>query len=249
MRPAVECDRLRLTHGAVVAVDDATLRLPTGALTAIVGPNGSGKSTLLRAVSGLHPVAAGSLRVLGGSPGGSRRRVAHLLQSTTINESVPITVEEVVRMGRFARLGLFGRGDGRAVVEAMDRMRIAHLSRRHLHELSGGQRQRVIVAQALAQEAELLLMDEPIAGLDITSGERIDRIIGEEVARGTTVVLTTHDLHVAMKADHVVLLATRVVAEGPPDRVVTTDHLAEAYGGHLHELPGGGFVLDDPRPH
>ena len=246
---AVRASGLRLTHGTTVAVDDATLELPTGALTAVVGPNGSGKSTLLRAMSGLHPVERGHLEVLGQRPGTTRRRLAHVLQSTTVNETVPITVAEVVGMGRFARLGLFGRGDRAHVEEAMERTDIAPLARRHLRELSGGQRQRVIVAQALAQRAEMLLLDEPMAGLDITSADRIDQIIREEVERGTTVVLTTHDLHVAMEADHVVLLATRVVASGLPEEVVTADHLSDAYGGHLHELPGGGFVLDDPAPH
>lgn len=246
---AVVARALRLSHGARVAVDGADLAFPEGALTAIVGPNGSGKSTLLRAVSGLHPVADGDLRVLGSTAVSARRRVAHVLQATVTNDAVPITVEEVVRMGRYGRARLFGRIERDVVGRAMERMGVADLANRHLTELSGGQRQRVLIAQALVQDAELLLLDEPIAGLDVASADRIDALVREEVDAGRTVVLTTHDLHTAMKADHVVLLSTRVVAQGRPEEVLTTDHLSDAYGGHLHELPGGGFVLDDPHPH
>lgn len=247
---AVVADDLSLRHGSHVAVDGADLCLPAGRLTVIIGPNGSGKSTLLRSISGLQEVGAGTLEVLGGAPR-SQRRVAHVLQSAVVNEAIPITVREVVGMGTYVRRGLFRRGhdDAVAVDEAMERLGISDLERRHLGQLSVGQRQRVMVAQALVQEADLLLLDEPVAGLDLTSAERIETIIAAEIERGRTVILTTHDLDTALTGDHVVLLATKVVASGRPEEVLTEAHLATAYGGHLHQLPGGGFVLDDPAPH
>lgn len=249
--PAVTASGLVLRHGNHVAIDHADLVLPVGRRTVIIGPNGSGKSTLLRSISGLHEVAGGSLEVLGASPQSQHARIAHVLQSTVVNSAIPITVREVVAMGTWSRRGLFGRSrhDDEAIEDGLQRLGIVDLSRRHLDELSIGQRQRVMVAQALVQQADLLLMDEPVAGLDITSAERIEHIIADEIADGRTVVLTTHDLETALQGDHVVLLSTRVIAAGSPAHVLTREHLAEAYGGHLHELPDGGWLLDDPAPH
>lgn len=228
----------------------ADLDLPAAGLTAVIGPNGSGKSTLLRALSGLHAPRSGQLSVCGGPPG--RHEVAHVLQTRTVNATLPVTVAEVVRIGRYRQRGPFRRftaADRRAVATAMDRMEITALADRHLDELSGGQRQRVYLAQGLAQEADLLLLDEPVAGLDLTSLDRIAGVLRAETEAGRTVVITTHELHTAQAADHVVLLATEVVASGPPADVLTPDNLAAAYGGHLHELPGGELMLDEPHAH
>lgn len=248
---AITATGLVLRHGSHLAVDAADLAVPLNRRTVIIGPNGSGKSTLLRAISGLHEVAGGTLEVLGGPPTSRHHRIAHVLQASVVNDAVPITVREVVRMGLFGRLGLFGRSGTKEhrVDRALDRLGIIDLQRRHLDELSVGQRQRVMVAQALVQDAELLLLDEPVAGLDLTSADRIERIITDELADGRTVVVTTHDLDTALRGDHVVLLATEVVASGSPTHVLSEAHLSAAYGGHLHELPGGGLVLDDPAPH
>jgi iron complex transport system ATP-binding protein len=248
--PVVEARGLTLSHDRTVALAHADLALPAGGLTAVIGPNGSGKSTLLRALSGLHAPTAGTLTVCGGAPG--EHSVAHVLQSTVINEALPVTVREVVRMGRFRSRGPFRRltaHDHAAVDEAMRRMEIASLADRHLNELSGGQRQRVYVAQGLAQQAELFLLDEPVNGLDLPSLDRIAAVLREETTRGRTVILTTHDLHTAQAADHVVLLNGRIIASGTPAEVLTPAHLSEAYGGHLHELPGGELMLDDPHGH
>lgn len=248
--PVVRSRSLTLRHGDVVAIDGADLDLPAGGLTAMIGPNGSGKSTLLRAISGLHEPASGELTVCGAPPG--RHQVAHVLQTTTVNGALPVTVREVVRMGRYRERGPFRRftdADHDAVETAMEQMEVTDLAHRHLDELSGGQRQRVYLAQGLAQQAELLLLDEPVTGLDLTSLDRISQVLREETDAGRTVVLTTHELHTAQAADHVVLLAGRVVASGPPADVLTPDHLADAYGGHLHELPGGELMVDEPHLH
>jgi manganese transport system ATP-binding protein len=174
------------------------------------------------------------------------------MQSNRVNEAVPLTVIEVVRIGRYARRGLVGRftsADHAAVDEAMDRMGIADLARRHLRELSGGQRQRVFVAQGVAQDAELLLLDEPVTGLDLVSQERIEGLLEDESARGHTVILTTHDVVTAAAADHVLLLATHVVAAGPPDEVLTEEHLGHAYSGTAFRTAEGTLVIGDPHVH
>jgi len=250
--PAAYLRALTLHHGTRTAVDHADLDLPAGRVTAIIGPNGSGKSTLLRAMSGLHPVTAGTLEVLGLPARQGRADIAHVLQATTTNPALPITVGQVVEMGCWSATGPLRRisAEARARAEqAMVRMDLVDLRRRHLGELSGGQRQRVLVAQALAQGADLLLLDEPTTGLDLPSRDHIEQAQADEVAAGRTVVLTTHDVETAAAADHVVLLATRVMATGSPAHVLTAEHLEAAYGGHLHELPSGTFVLDDPTPH
>ncbi|MTV25918.1 metal ABC transporter ATP-binding protein [Nitriliruptoraceae bacterium ZYF776] len=249
---AIRTRGLTVTYGGHTAVRDLDLAVPAGAVTAVIGPNGSGKSTLLGSISGsLHP-AAGSIEVLGTSPARARRRTAHVLQTTVANAAVPLTVLETVRMGCYGRRGAFGRltrEDRDLVTAAVRRLHIGDLTSRQLVELSGGQRQRVYVAQALAQAAELLLLDEPITGLDLVTQEVIAEVIRDEAAAGRTVVLTTHDVGTAALADQVVLMATELVAAGPPDEVLRPETLARAYGSHAHVLPDGTVVLDEAHHH
>lgn len=250
---AVVARQVTLVHGRHVALAEVDLTLPAGEVTALIGPNGSGKSTLLDAIAGLLPPAAGDLEVLGGRPGVHRRQIAYVLQTTEVSEHLPITVREAVRMGRYAARGAFGRlsaEDRAAIDQAMARLGLSDFADRQLGELSGGQRQRVLVAQGLAQRAELLLLDEPVTGLDVVSRQRILEVIEAERAAGRTVVVTTHDLDEAAAADHVVLVAGRVVAAGPPSEVLVPDVLRQAYGGRLLVVPGQGAVLlDDPHHH
>ena len=226
-------------RGSTVAVHESDFTVPGGCITAIIGPNGSGKSTLLHAIAGLLPMSSGKLTVLGSSPDESQRQVSYVLQYTTVPAGTPLTVAETVMMGRYPNVGLLGRPsqeDRRIVADAMDRLKIADLAKRHLTELSGGQRQRVYVAQGIAQDHQMLLLDEPLTGLDLVSARTIDGIIHEEPEGGCTVVLTTHDLAEARAADHVILMAGRVVAAGPPAEALTRDSLITAYGlGALHE--------------
>jgi ABC-type Mn2+/Zn2+ transport system ATPase subunit len=249
--PAVVAAGVRVRYGTTVAVKDATFDLPRGRVTAIIGPNGSGKTTLLRTISGLQQPDAGTLAVLG-RPAGRRTDVAHVMQSTKVNDAVPLTVREVVRTGRYGIVGPLGRfraADQAAVEQAMARMEVTDLAARHLRELSGGQRQRVYVAQGLAQQADVLLLDEPITGLDLVSQDRIEQVVAEERAAGRTVVLTTHDVDTAGAADHVVLMATHVVASGPPAAVLTAEHLSHAYGGRVFTTAEGTVVIADPHHH
>lgn len=212
----VEGQGVTLAYGERVALLDADLAFAPGTVTALVGPYGSGKSTLLHAIAGLVGLRSGTLSVSRG-----RRACAYVLQATAENEVLPITVREAVTMGRFARRGLLGRlrGQDRAAVEeAMERLEVADLADRHLRELSGGQRQGVIVAQGLAQGAEVLLLDEAVTGLDLVSRGHILEVVAAERDAGRTVVLSTHDLDDAELADQVLLLAGRVIAAGPPEK-------------------------------
>lgn len=249
---AVVAEELTLTYGEHVAVARATFALPHGRTTAIIGPNGSGKTTLLRAISDLEHPANGRLSVLGHPAGADHAAVAHVMQAQTVNDAVPVSVLETVRMGRYAVRGMLRRlrrTDHDAVDEAIQRLDIGDLVHRHLRELSGGQRQRVFVAQGLAQQADLLLLDEPITGLDLVSQERIDRAVAEEVAAGRTVVMTTHDVATAARADHVLLLATHVVAAGTPADVLSEEHLGHAYGSTAFHTADGTLIIGDPHVH
>lgn len=237
-----------LRYGSRLALASSDFTIPEAGVTVLIGPNGSGKSTLLAAIAGLADPVQGELTVMGTTAAEARGRVSLVLQSTKVNEVLPVTVSEVVAMGRYASLGLlrrFQRTDREVLAEALERLDLTRLSGRHLSELSGGERQRVFVAQGLVQEHELLLMDEPLTGLDILSQAAIEKVIVEERSRGKTVIVTTHDLADAFKADHVLLLAGRVVASGPPAEVLVAENLAEAY----RVLDTEGRLLFDDAAH
>ncbi len=240
---AVVAQDLVLRRGTRVAIDRSSFTIPLGRITAIIGPNGSGKSTLLHAIAGLLSPSDGHLAVLGQQPSASSMRtsgVSYVLQHTDIAAGTPLTVRETVAMARYPQLGLLrrpSRDDRAKVDEAMDLLEISDLAGRHLTELSGGQRQRVYVAQGVAQDHDILLLDEPLTGLDLVSARTIDAIIHEEPRHGCAVVLTTHDLEEAAAADHVLLTCGRVLASGAPDEVLTSANLATAYGlGALHDI-------------
>lgn len=249
--PAVHAHHLTVSYDGSVALRADELTIPSGRITALIGPNGSGKSTLLNAIAGLAEVD-GVMHVLGRRPRAARRQIAYVLQTTGINDRVPLTVREVVTMGRYAELGAIRRlrSEDRDIVDdALERLAITDLASRHIPELSGGQRQRVFVAQGLAQRADLLLLDEPATGLDFPSEERIADVISDEVAAGHTVIVSTHDFADAQAADCVVLLAGEVVATGGPAEVLTQDTISSAYGGHAHLLEDGTVLIDDPHHH
>jgi iron complex transport system ATP-binding protein len=246
VRPAaVRAKDLILAYGSSVALAESSFEIPKGGITVLIGPNGSGKSTLLSAMAGLIDPAAGSIDVPGS--GGRAQRISYVLQSTKVNDTLPVTVREVVTMGRYAggarRLDAEDHGK---VDEAMARMGITQLADRHLRELSGGQRQRVLVAQGIAQEHEILLLDEPLTGLDLTSAQAIDNVIHDETQTGCSIVMTTHDLAEAQVADHVVLLSGRVVASGTAEEVLTLENLTAAYGPNLLHVEGERLFIDDP---
>ena len=241
---ALEIQGLEVRYGDTVALTDVNLDLPAGSSLAVIGPNGSGKSTLLNAIAGITPTAAGSIHYGGSAP-------ALVLQSTEVDRSLPITVHDTVGLGRYASRGLLGRfdsADRAEVADALQRLDIDDLATRQLHELSGGQRQRVLVAQGLAQQSNLLMLDEPVTGLDVTSRGLILDVISDELAAGHSVIVTTHDLDDARICDQVLLVDKHAIAVGTPDEVLTEDHLIHAFGGRFIRV-GDRLILDDPHHH
>lgn len=247
--PAIVATDISVSYGHIVALAPSSFAIPSSQVTAVIGPNGSGKSTVLNVMAGLVQPTNGTIEVALGK--GRGNGISYVLQTTSVNEALPVSVREVVTMGRYATAGPYrrlGTVDRRAVDEAMDRMEITAIASRHLHDLSGGQRQRAFVAQGLAQDHSILMLDEPLTGIDLTTAQAIDAVIHDETERGCTVILTTHDLSEAQFADHVLLLSGRVVASGPPDEVLTAENLVAAYGpALLHVDEAGTMFVDDPH--
>ena len=231
--PAIVAAGLTVGYGGEAVVDDITVSLAAGESLALVGSNGSGKSTLLKTVLGLIPALGGELTVLGAPPGSCPKQVAYLGQTQATTSVIALGAAEVVRMGRFAALGLFGRTtarDRRLVRDSMVQMDIDQLARHPLDSMSGGQRQRTYLAQVLAHEADLLVLDEPTSGLDLSGRDRYRRLVAAALARGAAVVTATHDIGEASECDQVVLLNRRVVAQGSPRDVLTAEQLLETFG-------------------
>ena len=233
VRHAVTADGVVLRRGSRTAVAASDFTVPDAQVTAIIGANGSGKSTLLHALAGVIDLHAGRLSVRSAAPADSRGSTSYVLQSNDIPLDLPLTVRDAVMMGRFPSLGWWRRPsaeDKSRVEEALETLKIGDLSRRQLGELSGGQRQRVMIAQGLAQDHDLLLLDEPHAGVDAPSAEVIASVISDERDQGRCVIVATHDLDVARDADHVLLMRGRVLAHGTPDEVLTRRQLDIAFG-------------------
>ncbi|MGQ0849850.1 MAG: metal ABC transporter ATP-binding protein [Actinomycetota bacterium] len=249
MTPVVIAEGVSAVIGDRSALAPSDFTIPGGSVTAVIGPNGSGKSTLLNLIAGLLQPETGAVSVFGKSPSEGRGRVAYVLQSTKVNETLPVSVREVVTMGRYPGRGLVRRlrsEDRRVVDDALSGLSLSDLAGRSLHRLSGGERQRVLVAQGLAEDHDLLLLDEPLVGLDLISANAIERVIKMERNAGKTVIFSTHDLGQALEADWVLLLAGRVLGAGAPAAILTEDNLALAYGLRVFRGEGGRFMVDDP---
>ena len=204
-----------------------------GEVLAVLGPNGSGKSTLLKTLAGLISPMHGDISLLGSAPGQLPTQVAYLPQHPVSSHTLPLCVQDVVAMGRYAHLGLFKRStdaDRTIVLESMKRTGIDGQANEPIRDLSGGQQQRTHLAQVLARQAEVLLLDEPTAGLDLNGRKAVAELIATERARGVTVVLATHELADAESANLVMLLAQRVVSLGAPAQALRDEYLRECFG-------------------
>ena len=240
-------------YGERVALEHVTVAVEPGSLLAVVGPNGAGKSTLIKLMAGLIRPWSGRIQILGGPAGREARRVAYVPQAELVDWAFPVTVEDVVMMGRFPRLGPLrrpGPDDRRAVHDALEQVQMHGQLRTQIGRLSGGQRRRVFLARALAAEPDVFLLDEPVTGIDATTQELLMDLLEAQAARGKTVVATTHDLACAAQRFQQVLAVNRtVVAYGKSNIVLDADVLAAAYGGHLLVLEGRTVLLDDAHHH
>lgn len=226
---------LSVAYQRTLALRSVDATIWSGRITALLGPNGAGKSTLLKACVELLPRLSGSVTFFDQPLAKVRGRIAYMPQAAEVDWDFPATVRDVVTMGRTCRLRWWQRpnlADRRRVNEALERLGIADLAGRQISELSGGQRQRTFVARVLAQDCELLLLDEPLAGVDIASEHTILAILRELRAEGRTVVLVHHDLTgiKALADDAVLLAAGRVQAAGPVGKCLTPAKIGHAYG-------------------
>ncbi|MGZ8527728.1 MAG: metal ABC transporter ATP-binding protein [Candidatus Limnocylindrales bacterium] len=255
--PAIRLRGVSAGYGNRLALDGIDLDVPTGSLLAVIGPNGAGKSTLLKVIAGLLEPSSGTIEVLGAAPGVAARRVAYVPQAEAVDWEFPVTVGEVVMMGRVPRIGILrgpGRHDHHLVGVALETVGMHDLIDRQIGALSGGQRRRVFLARALAAEPDLYLLDEPVTGVDATTQEDLMDVLEAEALGGRTVVATTHDLACAAhRFQEVALVNRRIVATGPAkDLILDQRLLAETYGGHVLVMPdltGGALILDDAHHH
>jgi manganese/iron transport system ATP-binding protein len=232
------------------ALEHLSFKLDGGEQIAVVGPNGAGKSTMFKLIAGVIKPDKGFVH-LGGHVPGKHICIAYLPQRSEVAWNFPATVRDVVMMGRVRRLGLGGwpkKEDWEKADEFMETVRITHLAGRQISELSGGQQQRMFIAQALAQEAELVMMDEPFSGLDAVSQEEVLRIIAMLKEHGVTVLVAMHDLSMASdRFEKVMLLNQRIMGFGDPKIVLSEQKLIEVYGNHLHmvKTEDGVMFVDD----
>lgn len=248
--PILEVAGLTVRYEGAIALDRVSFRLDRGCRAAVVGPNGAGKSTLFKAIAGVLPATEGEVRIFGSDPA-RHLCIAYVSQRPEVDWQFPVSVLDAVLMGRTGDLGLFrrpGEADLEFVRECLDTVGLLGLARRQIGELSGGQQQRMFIARALAQKAELMLMDEPASGLDVASQRDFDRILDELRRRGVTVLVSTHDLDLAARQfERVLLLNTRLIGFGPPADALSAGRLTQAYGGHLRVVntPNGPEVVHD----
>ena len=226
---------------------DVDYDAPANALVGIVGPNGAGKSTLIKAALGLVPLASGRIEIFGQPAKTQRQRVGYVPQRESVDWDFPVTALDVVAMGRYGKIGLFRRvskGHKMAALRFLDQVGMADFASRQISQLSGGQQQRVFLARALAQEADLYLMDEPFAGVDAATEKAIIQMLRELRDQGKTCLVVHHDLPTAREYfDHTLLLNTRIVAAGPTALVLTDDNLRKTYGGRLTAMDRAASAL------
>lgn len=236
----LEFHDVTVAYGRRPVLWNVDLTVPGACLFGIIGPNGAGKSTLLKAALGLVPLAGGEVRILGAPLEQVRGRVGYVPQRESVDWDFPVTVTDVVLMGTYARLGWLRRPGPRErslAAECLDRVGLADVADRQIGRLSGGQQQRVFLARALAQEADVYFLDEPMAGVDARSQERIFRVLAELRAEGRLVVIVHHDLRSAGDwFDAVALIDMRLVATGPVAEVLTPENLRRTYAGRLDLL-------------
>jgi manganese/iron transport system ATP-binding protein len=247
-QPILDVRKISARYNGRYALEDITFHLHAGERVAVVGPNGAGKSTLFKVVAGVMQPSSGEVNIYGSTPHG-HVCIAYITQRSQVDWNFPVSVADVVMMGRIARLGPLGwpkKRDWDYVHEALKIVELDDLAKRQIGELSGGQQQRMFIARALAQEAELMLMDEPLSGLDAPSQDGILALLDELNRQNVTVMVATHDLEQASQYfDRIMLLNHRLIGFGPPEQVLQTEKLIQAYGGRLRSVDGDNVLTVD----
>jgi ABC-type Mn2+/Zn2+ transport system ATPase subunit len=252
--PVVELKAVTFAYGTVPVIENLNLHLHPGQFAGLLGPSGAGKTTILKLILGTLAPKEGKVLVKGTDlRGRPSNRVGYVPQVETIDWNFPVTVEQVVLMGRIQRMGALpwaSKQEKRTANEMLERLGIAGMSQRHIRDLSGGQQQRAFLARALLAQPDLLVLDEPTAGVDLGTQESILRLLAELNREGVTILLTTHDLNAA--AAHlpwVFCVNRRLIASGPPDQVFTAQILNATYKGHMVTFRHNGMLFVGEQPH
>ena len=247
-QPILDVQNISVRYNGRQAIEYITFHLHQGERVAAVGPNGAGKSTLFKVVSGVLPPSSGEVKISGTRPRG-HICIAYIPQRSQVDWNFPVNVQDVVMMGRSAKLGPLNwpnKKDWEHVHRALETVDLSNLATRQISQLSGGQQQRMFIARALAQEAELMLMDEPLTGLDTPAQEGLLDLLDTLKDQNVTVMVATHDLEQAARHfDRILLLNHRIVAFGLPNEVLQTKNLLSAYGGRLRSTTGEDVLSVD----
>lgn len=238
--PVIEVHDLTVSYDQSPVLWNVDLSLPSGKLIGILGPNGAGKSTLIKAIMGLVKPTSGYVKIFDKTLQDVRSRISYVPQRESVDWNFPASVLDVVMMGTYGKLGLFkrpGKKEKEIALGCLDQVGMMSFVNRQISELSGGQQQRVFIARALAQEADLYLMDEPFAGVDMATETAIFQLLKDMTAKGKTIIVVHHDIHSAMNYfDWIIMLNLHLVGSGPTELVMTEELLRKTYGGKLNLL-------------
>lgn len=245
--PVVEVHDLTVSYNQNPVLWNVDLTLPAGSLVGILGPNGAGKSTLIKAIMGLLDLNSGYVRIFDQELDKVRKRISYVPQRESVDWDFPASALDIVMMGTYHKLGLFrrpGKKEKTLAMACLEKVSMAAFADRQISELSGGQQQRVFIARALAQEADIYFMDEPFAGVDISTEKATVALLKEMTAEGKTVVVVHHDIYSAGDYfDWIILLQMHLVASGPTKKVLTDELLQKTYGGKLSLLTDVGTLI------
>ncbi len=248
----LEVEKANIAYADKVVLHDLSFQVPHGARVAVVGPNGAGKSTLFKALVGILPLQSGRILIHGESLGTHKDCVAYVPQREDVDWRFPVTVNDVVMMGRFGQMGWWSgpsKIDKLIVRKSIEQMGIFDLADLSIGQLSGGQQQRAFLARALAQEPHILLMDEPFTAVDMTTQEVTFRLLDQLQSQQVTTIISTHDLNLAAtRFDLVILLNHRLISYGSPRQVFTKENLASAFGNSLLVMENGMMLVDECCP-
>jgi manganese/zinc/iron transport system ATP- binding protein len=245
----LEVHDLTVSYSKKPALWDVDFSIPEGKLVGIIGPNGAGKSTLIKAIMNLIPLDSGYVKIFSDDINNVRDKIAYVPQRGSVDWDFPANVLDIVLMGRYSKRGLFKRStndDKNIAMQSLEKTGMQQFIKRQISQLSGGQQQRVFIARALAQQADLYLMDEPFAGIDATTEQTIFQLLLQMRSEGKTILVVHHDLQSAYEYfDWIILLNTQLIASGPKDEIFVPEYLQKTYGGKLSLLMNVGQLLSE----